>query len=355
MENILTNLDPIKIIIPEDLFDGLQKDALIFETNKNDDEKIVMNTFINHLIYGYFYHYRDEVSGQSQRIREILRPYIDTPQKLEDAVRSLNEERMEKESQNLRTERTKALHFRAVAKTDSIISDLNDHMLEIRETQARYYRSMLYSYSRLPIYEREKVIYQDTAELLNRACESKREINFTIRNKKRKVHKAVPYKLVHGQDERHNYLLCQEINEITNKPFAVSYRLCRIMNPRIIGIEGKIDGQIKNYLDRMERLGPQHSINDDTISCVELSEEGRRSYMSIYNDRPILERMDPPDAYGKRKYYFQCAQTQLFLYFRRFNPGEATILSPRSLADSIQEFHRSSLECSLQTRSENAP
>ena len=343
-EKTMINDDPIKIMIPVDLYERLRMDARIFEIFKNEDDNRVTNSFLSKLITGYFERYRAEIDGQYRDMQKLLSGYIEDPQRLDDAIRKLIVERAESERMKIRKEKTRALSIRPTAQTDTFISEIRNNSYETDESQAEYYRRMFYSYTRLPIYEREKIIHHEKVDLLTAACREHHMISFSIRNRKKKLHRVIPYELVHSFDERHNYLLGQEYDEINQKQAAVSFRLSRIMDPRRTGRTGEIDDVIRGYLERMKECGPQHMINEDLDTCIELSEAGRQSYRSIYNDRPIYYRADPPDREGKVRLYFRCSLSQLQLYFRRFNPGEARVIYPQKLAEDLKDFHRKHLE-----------
>ena len=198
---------------------------------------------------------------------------------------------------------------------------------------------MLYSYSKKPVYERERIIYHQNLALLDSACSSGKEVTFTYRDKPGILHRVVPYKVKYGTDELHNYLLCQEYNEFRGEMIAMSYRLCRIVSPRITGKEGKLDKRAKDCLIKMEECGPQYTINEEIETCVEFTPNGRKSFQRLYQGRPVVGRRDPEDDRGNVKYYFTCSQDQLYLYLRQFNPGETTILYPERLRERLYQFH----------------
>ena len=338
----LQNTEPIKIIVPLDLYDRLEQDARLFEVFRNNGETIVLNSLISALLSGYYERYMKEISGRYEDMKGILENYIQDPARLDQVIRKLIVKQAEEESRNVKEEETRPLHIRPTKRTDLIMSEIAGNTYKTGENISEFYRRMFYSYLRLPIYERERIIYHETVEVLERACRDGREVSFSIRDKKM-VHRAVPYKLVHGLDERYNYLLCQEPNAVTGKPMASSFRLSRIRNPYETLTEGTITEQIQSYLNAMETYGPQHSLNEDIVTCIELNEAGRRNFQSIYHDRPVVYDAEKPQPNGRRKYYFRCSQNQLFLYFRRFNPGEAKVLYPEKLAEQIRDFHEKSL------------
>lgn len=339
MKKKIENTNPIKITIPSDLYNLLKQDAENFEVFKNGNAQFVINHILSLIIAGYYEQYQEMISGQYKRMQALLSSYVGNSQKLNEIINTLIEDKAANESPEFVRGKTKAISFRPTSETDDIIPLIDRSMQETQETQAGYYRRMLSSYSKLPMYERERVLNYKSVSILEKACDDEQEVVFSIRNKHGSIHRVIPYKIVHGLNERQNYLLCQEYDSYREQQIATSYRLCRIVNPRTAFHYEKIQKSVKEFLEKMEKYGPQYSINEDIETCVELNESGQASFRSIFNERPIYTHVDVPDESGTAKYYFRCSQNQLYLYFRRFNPGEARIIEPKMLQEKLLEFH----------------
>ena len=57
-----------------------------------------------------------------------------------------------------------------------------------------------------------------------------------------------------------------------------------------------------------------------------------------------VEEKEVPDREGCVECVFRCSREQLFNYFKRFNPGEAEVVSPKKLRDKLYRYHLSHLE-----------
>ena len=345
MRSKMKNIDPIKIKIDKEMYHFFKQEATIFEAYKNDQEKFVINHILSRLLVGFYEQYSEKISGQYKSMKKILTTFIDDPVGLDSAIKQLIEDRAQEETPKLDDGNTKEISIRPTADTDEIISEINKSMQETNETQAGYYRRMFYSYSRLPMFERERILHCETVKKLEEACKKHREVALSFwSNNKREDHRVLPYSLIHGLDERYNYLLCQEYNEKEKRPMTRSFRLCRIKVKATYRTDEQFDNTVLKHFEKMIKLSPQHSINEDTETVIEMTESGRASFRSIYNNRPIQDRIEGPDSNGIYTYYFSCSQKQLFLYFRRFNPGEARIIKPESLKQELREFHTRQLE-----------
>lgn len=338
MGNKLEHINPIKITIPQEMYSFLKRDADNFEVYKNNEEQFVMNHLLSPLIAGYFEQYREKISGQYRRIQKLLDSYIGGSDKLDIVIRQLIADKAQDEAPVLRSKKTRHISIRPTTETDDIISQIDKSMQETNESIAGYYRRMLYSYCALPMYEREKIIYYKTISKLERACIDHEELILSVGDKKDNDHRVTPYKIVHGQDERYNYLICQEYDEVKRKMTAVSYRICRIRVRRTYKY-GQMDATVIRFLEKMEENGPQYAINKDVSVDVQMNETGRKDFRRIYQGRPVKYKRDDVDDNGMTIYHFSCSIDQLFYYFRRFNPGTFRILNSNELNERLLRFH----------------
>ncbi len=343
----IINTETIKINVPESLNRLLVNDMNNFEVFKRDGETINFNGFMSSLIAGYYEKYQEEVSEQTRRANELLAKYIKDKKQLEQATSEIVIEEFASETHEKKEINSKALKFRPTTETDGIILEIEEKRKSANESISGFFRMMLFSYRRNPVYERERIIYYRNTDIIEDACRCGKEITFTIRDNPSFLHKVIPYGIKHGPDELFNYLLCQEYNQDLGKMVAMTYRLCRIVNPRSTISNTSIDKEVKACLEKMEKLGPQYAIVNDQETCIEFSPVGKKSYQRLYQGRPVPDKKEGPDNNGNTKLFFSCSQDQLFLYLRRFNPGEAQILYPKELRDRLVEFHQKHLSCLL--------
>lgn len=334
----------IKIGVSKALRNELKRDAEGFEVFKGEEQTPTVNRLLNKLIYHYYEEYREEINEQARSFRDTLRPFIPDPDELEKAVSLLAETEEARDKQSGKNDGT-PIKFLPAGEHKGYIQGILPELDRLNRPYADEFRRVLYRYSRKASYERERIVYRDVWETLERVCgKENTELRFIYRDDPARVRIVIPYKATYGSDGRYNYLLCQEYNRKEKRMTAVSYRLCRIVNPREYPTGQAIEPEVRKYLEKMEKYGPQYSINEDTITCVELTKEGRTSFRGIYQGRPDYDREDKPDERGNVKYYFSCSRTQLYLYFRRFNPGEARVLYPEQLNEELKEFHEKHLE-----------
>ena len=89
--------------------------------------------------------------------------------------------------------------------------------------------------------------------------------------------------------------------------------------------------------------GSAYAFDEGKETCVLLNKAGISSFKQIYFGRPKVEKKEETGD-GNYRYYFNCSQYQLYLYFRRFNAGEAFVECPKELQDKIRIFHEKSLD-----------
>ena len=341
----IINTETIKINVPESLNRSLTNDMNNFEVFKRDGETLNFNGFMSSLIAGYYEKYQEEVLEQTRRTKELLSKYIRDNKQLEQATSEIVIEEFAAEMHEKKEANSKSLKFRSTTETDGIILEIEEKRKSANESISGFFRMMLFSYIRNPVFERERIIYYRNTDIIEEACRCGKEITFTIRDNPSFLHKVVPYSIKHGPDELFNYLLCQEYNQDLGRMVAMTYRLCRIVNPRMTTSSGIITKEIKAHLEKMEELTPQYAIMDDQKTCIEFTPAGKKSFQRLYQGRPVVASKDDPDGNGNVKFYFACSQDQLFLYLRRFNPGEARILYPEELKERLIEFHQEHLSC----------
>ena len=208
------------------------------------------------------------------------------------------------------------------------------------DTISQFVRRMMISYFNKPMWEREQIIFHDQVEIIKESCAKKKPISFTIKYKEKELHEVMPYQLVEGKDGMFNYLVCVEM--ISGIPKVLSYRLNRITN---LGLGRKfppISREILALCKKTADESPQYALNAIEESCVKLNDSGEISYKRIFFGRPNYTRIE--DRSDGHYYYFDCSETQLFHYFRRFENSTAVIISPLSLREKLAKFHSQAYE-----------
>ena len=334
----MSDLEKLSIYVPETMIATLDRDAMLFEIFKRDGRSINRNRFLSMVLLGFHDTYSKEVSNLIETVsRELESAEID-PFDREILSRNVAQAIASPIPPDQRGLNFRRLSLKPTRETEGLIQDILDTLGG--ENRSRYFYSMLTSYCSKTSNERERIVFKDNVTLLQEACTSGRLVSFNTPWNKKVIHRVIPYKLVVGQDKLLNYLLCYEETNLERK--ALAYRLSRINCPRLLGERKTIPETVATHLSQMERLSPQYAINNDEPACVRLTEKGAQTFLRIYNGRPPCKCIE---TMGRDYlYHFNCSHDQLFLYFRRFGPGEAEVLSPTALRNRLIDFHKGALD-----------
>ncbi len=332
-------MDKIDIYVPENIGLMLEYDALMFEILKTDKKTnkttINKNKFLSMLIVGY---YKDYVS-EAKSAKEAILATIDTDKISTDEKETIANNILNNivlpVAPSRKGKNPKKLSLKPTTATETLIKQIerdNDGY------PSQYFCRMFMSYCSKPFSQRERIIFKDKYDTIHNACKSCQIISFRTIWNQNNLHEVIPYKIVTGSEEMFNYLLCSEINPVTNKQETKSYRLNRIFATincsENIGI---IDNDVKEHLEMMIKYGPAYCINDDEETQVRLTNDGVRDFNRIYFGRPIVDDIKEHD--GVYDYYFKGSKDQIYFYFRRFGNGDAEIISPVSLRTKMIDFH----------------
>ena len=329
-------MEKINIYVPENIGAMIENDAVMFEVYKKDGRTVNKNRFLGLLIKGYYGDYISEARDAYDAIISSIETDKLTLKEKEEiadvvlkrAILPVVPSRKGKNPARLSLKPTKDTE----ALIDQIITDLGGE-----DYISQYFCRMIMSYCEKPFSKREQIIFKDKYETLKDACSAGRSISFkTIWNDK-VIHEVIPYKVVTGSEEMFNYLIGAEINCDTGCQEAKTYRLNRISSINYGRSMDSMDDTVKRHLDMMLKYGPQYMINDDTESCIRLSDSGIRNFSRIYYGRPVVDHVvEKEDGHY---YYFKGSKDQVFFYFRRFGYEDAEIISPESLRQRMIDFH----------------
>ena len=336
----MSNLDKINIFIPESINLILESDIRLFEIFKKDNITPNMNRFISLLISGFYNSYMDDLRRQFNNLMSLIKPLLSETVTVEEVSDKILNSVLQSSFQGKKEKKNIRLSLKPTALTENIILQIMGSR-EIGGYISPFLCAMITEYCSKPLDARERILFSESYNFISNACHNNQAISFSTTWNPTYLHTVIPYKVVTGQGEMFNYLLCQERDPITSKPFAKTYRLNRISKPNNSSPD-VMDPTIIERLERMNIYGAQYIINDDEEACVLLSNSGIRLYNRIYYGRPIFSRIERTE--NGAKYYFQCSKDQLLFYFRRFSNGDAIILSPNSLRIDMMNFHKRALE-----------
>lgn len=332
-------MEKVSIYAPPEIVETLDRDARLFEIFKKDGKTINRNRFLSMLIVGYHESYSQELWRRRTAIQHVLEgTSLSGFEANAISEEILGAVAMVPRKRTVGTRMTR-ISLKPTKHTEMVIRDIQAS-LGSSTTLSQYLCCMLESYTHLLSAERERTVFKDKVELLLGACERGREITFTTIWDSEVVHRATPYSVTAGQDETFNYLLCGEESDGEQK--ARTYRLNRIAEVAVTARPGALDKDVARHLSMMVANGAQYAINCDDVAVVKLTEKGLRAYQRIYLGRPRYSEREQVDNNCILR--FKCSEDQLFLYFRRFGPGEAEVLAPLSLRKRIVDFHGGALK-----------
>ena len=336
MEN-MENTEKLNLYIPQEMKAQIQNDAMLFEIFKKNRRDVNINRFLSLLLCGYYDDYLQEDDKSHDSIVEILNEYnLSSADKLNISDRILQKGILPTDdlypSKNATT-----ISLKPTAATQPVLLSIKG-MLGHHDSMSQYIRRMLISYFQKAIWQRERIIFHDSSELLVKACKQEQPVSFTLLWKEKRLHEVIPYKLVPGNDGIFNYLICIEYNPTTEKQEVRSYRLSRVTKPRYSHSSYSISKEIKTLCKKTAEIAPQYAINSEIEICVKLSDAGEILYNRIYTGRPKYSQIEDRD--DGHYYYFQCSEDQVYHYFRRFDNATAVIISPKALVERMIRFHQ---------------
>ncbi len=336
----MSNLDKINIFVPESINQILESDVRLFEILKKDHQTVNMNKYLSLLISGYYNTYMEDLRRRYTQIHTILMPILTNNINESDISETIQKIIYQTSSTDSREKKTKRLSLKPTSLTENIILQIINST-EIGGFVSPFLCHMISDYCMKPLDERERIVFSQTYSFILEACQNHQTISFSTIWNPTQLHTVFPYKIVTGQGEMFNYLLCQERDPNTSYPYARAYRLNRISKSNY-SYPDVLDDTIQKRLDRMNLYGAQYIINDEEEACVFLSINGARLYNRIYYGRPAYSRIEETE--NGYKYYFYCSKDQLSFYFRRFSNGDAIILYPDSLVKDMIDFHKNALD-----------
>ncbi|MDN5304613.1 MAG: hypothetical protein PWP46_1499 [Fusobacteriaceae bacterium] len=192
--------------------------------------------------------------------------------------------------------------------------------------EAEYFRDLFYQYSILPIFEREKILFKNNFEKLEKAINEKRKIKLYSKNRVREFN---PYFI--KQSEEFNYIFgyCELRND---------YRIFRVSNIKEIDIYNeKIIEYNKEQIEKYkENFDP--FLSSEKRVKVKFTEYGIEKYNKIVSNRPKIIKKE------NNIYLFECSEKKAQVYFPQFFT-DVEILEPKSL----RKWYKEKLEKALKT------
>ena len=219
-----------------------------------------------------------------------------------------------------------------------------------------YILQILRWYCSKPAYKREQILFSKTLNEIKRMVKDKDNHFYDVYMKSNGGHIVTmkPYKLVHGKDDVHNYLIGVRHSNGIDKP--TSLRLDNMDNT--IDENFIVSDQVKsrefeeNEIKTFERMiannpaYPFFSFSDEYY-VLRFNSIVEKKYKAIYTQRPrYIDRKENKD--GTVDYTFDCSSRQINQYlirlissFNRYELDEATIeiINPIPFKDKFKDYY----------------
>ena len=316
--------EKIKIYVPEGVDRILKKDMELFEFYKKDGS-LNRNDFYNTLIVNYYETYQEHNDILLKKIQDLLEEegFLEE-EDLAYRILQLSEDSLERLDGGKKDVTVSIKPTKLSSSTFRFIEDI----LIRNQTISGYFRDLFASYSLLPQDKRERILFKDKFEILEKAIEEKRKVCFYTANNKT-VHIASPYLIADSREELFNYLLCEY------KGMAYSFRISRMEKVVLLNEAAEFEEETVRLLEKMRRNGPQFAYDarrKDPLIKVYLTPRGEEMFRKIYLHRPS------PIKKEGGIYWFECSTGQAYQYFSRYSRN-AVILEPKDLQDDMMKFY----------------
>lgn len=315
----------------------------LFKTGKNKSE-IIKKIIINH-----YSKYEININELKQKIKDTIINESGKHQFNEDEYLNIawkitkylaektnvfgNETKKQKRKINIRKN-----------KKDSELEFILDSCPK-NASESEYLANIIYSYLKEPQYEREKIIFRDIIDTINKAIQNKQSIRIITKpDKKNRVQSINPKEICTSQEGLYNYLLYQGYSDKAKKYYASTIHIYNILSVYLDINHIAFQSDIEEQFNKMKRNGVQFSINGDTVYKVKLTKNGEVLFKSRYLERPVpLPKSDENIGI----YYFDCSEMQFKSYFAPFRK-DVIILEPEEMIGEIVQEYKEAM-CSYQS------
>jgi len=318
--------EKIKIYISKRTKDILWKDMELFEFYKRNG-KLNQNDFLNELIMNYYEKFQNE---QKKYREDLLRVFTSFKTDMADEITDQVIMIRQGSSETSRQKKEVTISLKPTKKSSSIISYIQNELTK-NISLSGYFRNLFDSYVSMPQDEREKIIFRETYEIIQKAIQQKKKLSIATYRKPDYFHHLSPYALSSSKEELFNYLLGAKENRIC------SFRVSRIRTIVIEEEKSFITKEQLVLLKKMEQYGPQFMISREEEIVVKLGQRGKELYQALYLHRPAVDHIEGD------LYYFYCSEEQIRQYFSRFGKY-AEIIKPAYLSNELKQFYKEAYE-----------
>lgn len=316
------------IFISEESFNRLEEDRKIFNQKTN-------NSFLNKIFKTYL-KIKDK-DDLTEILIERLRGYIKKEDKEE--ILSILKSIIYKPINPRLNKKQKKLNFR-------INKDVKSEFEKLKKEQnyfnTNFFRIIIEWYIQKPKFQREKIIFHEELEKIEKAIADKSEVLLEIKNLEKGFFR--PVGMFSTKNENYNHVLILKINEKKEEEKLFSIRLSEILfiekTEKNKGKEYKISETTQKIIN--EKIENKNFTTTEIEKIkIKMTEEGYKLYTKISHIRPNIE-----DQKKEENFYiltFKVPIDIIIFYFLRFGK-EIEILEPKYLREEFKNFYKNSLD-----------
>jgi len=283
------------------------------------------NLFINKLIYNYHPLFNKNIDDYESYIINILKDKKINNKDINDLLLKISRANIKKEEVK---EKEYAFTFVTSSKYESVFLDIEDNYLT-NYTFSEYIRSLLYSYTKLNQDERERVLFKEEIDLINKAINDNKLVIFSNGDI---TYEVKPIGIFSTKDHQYLYF----IYYYNSKFYPLNlYKINNLRKSRNIAEE--LSDKNKNRLNELLDEDVEFISSSLIEAKIELTKSGVKKYNKIFINRPKSYKVE------KNIYYFKASINQLFFYFARFGK-DAYVLDNTALRNRLFNFYKDGLD-----------
>jgi len=209
---------------------------------------------------------------------------------------------------------------------------------EIFKKRGTYINTILESYAKLPLAEREDIFFTDLISELKYCIHKKQVIYLTGTYRSQQL---VPYKILHDKYNLHTYLValpfeCEQYQ-------SCLFRISQIKNLTRTSLTAPAFDKetIRHVEEEIKQKGVQYLPGEAQRIQIKLTSAGKNLYHRITFQRPAYEPQTPEEIKNDI-FTFSCTPYQAYVYFKAFGQ-EAEVLAPVELREDFIRFYETAL------------
>ena len=304
----------------------LLNDVEVFRFFKKDGSSN-KNLFLNKLIYNYHLIINEEIDSFNNDLRSLLKEYNLSNNNINELANSIN--RLLTKKDNSKERKEYELTFLATSKYIYAFLDIEDNYLN-NLTISEYLRKLFNSYSLLTQDERERIVFNEEIELINKAIKDNKKIIYEDNNEK-KI-EVTPIGVFNSKDHQFIYLIY--FNNHKFVPLHI-YKLNKLRISK--NIKEELNDDDKNKLNELLTVDAQFISSKIIDVDIKFTKKAKSIYKRIIINRPKSYKIDNEhDIYS-----FKAPINQLFQYFLRFGK-EVEVLNNIKLTNLLYYYFKES-------------